>query len=256
MQDRYEHINLDDVSARIQNYLRFAPSYPVEILNTLRSDFGLNENDIIADIGCGVGYLSNLFVKESKSIHLIESREEDTAILKEVYKEDHVNIHLASAQNTPLAQESVDLILVGHAFHRFAQKPTKQEFLRIIKPNGLVCLVWQQRNLNQGFQRDYENILKSHLPHYTNITQTHMNLEAIDSFFDPYPFQVQKFPNFKIYSIDGIKGYYLSSHYSSDSSQETNQAILSEIEKTFNKHQSFNKIRFDYNTMVFIGKIK
>lgn len=257
MKDLYGNIDLETLNDRSKNYLKYAPKYPVEILNILRSDFGLNNEDVIADIGSGLGYLANLFLNESQQLYLVEKNRDNIDTLQTVFgSQKNVIIKNAIAENTNIDHESVDLILVGHSFHLFAPKPTKEEFLRIIKPNGLVCLVWHQINLEMGFQRDFEEMLKQYIPNYRNLSETHINLPSIDTFFDPYPFHFQKFPNFQIYDLEGIKGYFLSSGYTKESDFQINEAVLKEIEKLFNKHQQFNKIRFDYHTLVFIGKIR
>src|SRR5689334_8180396 len=47
-----------------------------------------------------------------------------------------------TAETTTLESQSVDLITAGQAFHWFDRDKTRQEFLRILKPNGWVVLVW------------------------------------------------------------------------------------------------------------------
>lgn len=257
MNDYYKHIDLEEVSERVRNFLLYAPDYPVEILNVLRQDFGLNKTDVIADIGSGLGFLTNLFINESDDIFMIENQEDYLKVIKSVYKQyPKVKIYENTAEKTGLARESIDLIMLGNVFHHYAPKPIKQEFQRIIKPNGLVSLIWHQKNIEIGLQRDYEKVLEQNIPNYKNLSETHINLKSIDNFFDPYPFHYQKFPNFIIYDLDGLKGHFLSSSLIHKNDDTNMQAVLKELEKIFNIHQQFGKIRFDYNTLIFIGKIK
>ncbi|MEK6222528.1 MAG: class I SAM-dependent methyltransferase [Chloroflexota bacterium] len=49
-------------SNRVDNYVKFRPSYPPEILTYLEQVVGLNKNVIIGDIGSGTGILTKLFL--------------------------------------------------------------------------------------------------------------------------------------------------------------------------------------------------
>ncbi len=42
-------------SDRVENYVRFRPGYPAEVLALLRAECGLEPNHIIADIASGTG---------------------------------------------------------------------------------------------------------------------------------------------------------------------------------------------------------
>lgn len=59
-------------SNRSDNYARFRPGYPAEVLEILRNECGLNETSVIADIGSGTGILSELFLQNGNSVVAVE----------------------------------------------------------------------------------------------------------------------------------------------------------------------------------------
>ena len=48
-------------SDRVENYIRYWPGYPEEIIPALQLDIGLMPNDVVADIGSGTGLSAQLF---------------------------------------------------------------------------------------------------------------------------------------------------------------------------------------------------
>src|SRR5207253_2218055 len=59
-------------SNRVENYVRYRPRYPREILEFLRSDCGLTPNSLIADVGSGTGFLAELFLANGNKVFGIE----------------------------------------------------------------------------------------------------------------------------------------------------------------------------------------
>ena len=53
---------------------------------------------------------------------------------------------LASATNIPLPDQSTDVILVAQGFHWFANEAALREMHRVLKPTGLVVMVWNRDN--------------------------------------------------------------------------------------------------------------
>src|SRR3954466_8235757 len=129
-------------SSRVDNYVRFRPGYPKEILATLKSECGLNARSVIADIGSGTGKLTELFLANGNPVFGVEPnqdmREAGERLLKAFPKFTSVG---ATAEETTLANASVDFIVAGQAFHWFDRARCHQEFARILKSNSWVVLV-------------------------------------------------------------------------------------------------------------------
>ena len=50
-------------SNRVENYVKYRPGYPKEVLETFREEMNLTENSVIADIGSGTGISAKVFLK-------------------------------------------------------------------------------------------------------------------------------------------------------------------------------------------------
>lgn len=63
-------------SNRVDNYIKYRPSYPKEILSFLNDEIGLSQLFAIADIGSGTGILSKLFLENGNKVFCVEPNTE------------------------------------------------------------------------------------------------------------------------------------------------------------------------------------
>src|ERR1035441_2114520 len=59
-------------SDRVENYIRYRPGYPPEVLDILRSECGLLPTHIVADIASGTGAFTRLLLDNGNSVFAIE----------------------------------------------------------------------------------------------------------------------------------------------------------------------------------------
>ncbi|HVX25359.1 MAG TPA: hypothetical protein VHB70_03400 [Parafilimonas sp.] len=55
--------NTQRFSNRVDNYVKYRPSYPTEIISFLQVEIGFNKDFIVADVGSGTGIFSEIFYK-------------------------------------------------------------------------------------------------------------------------------------------------------------------------------------------------
>src|SRR5512137_1658228 len=148
-------------SNRVADYVRYRPGYPSAIRDVLRTECGLRPGHVIADIGSGTGFLSELFLKNGNRVYGVEPNEAMRLAGEEYLASyDSFTSVNGSAEATTLDDASVDFVTAGQAFHWFDPQATRREFLRILKPGGWVLVVWNDRRVSETtFGRDYENVL-------------------------------------------------------------------------------------------------
>lgn len=97
--------------------------------------------NVVADIGAGTGLLTQHFDRRDCQIYAIEPDLEMRSIAEQYFcSSSAVKVLDACAENTTLTASSIDMIVVGNAYHRFCPEAAIAEFARILKPNGWLAI--------------------------------------------------------------------------------------------------------------------
>src|SRR4051812_12596792 len=101
-------------TTRVDNYVKYRPGYPSAIITLLETECGLNREILVADIGSGTGFLTELFLKHGNSVFGVEPNAEMRAAGERLLAKypSFVSVN-AKAEATTLPDSSVDLIVVG-----------------------------------------------------------------------------------------------------------------------------------------------
>src|SRR6267154_5222818 len=59
-------------SDRVENYVRYRPGYPPEVLQTLRTECGLSPKHVLADIASGTGIWTRELLENGNSVFGVE----------------------------------------------------------------------------------------------------------------------------------------------------------------------------------------
>lgn len=243
--------NTTRFSDRVDDYIKYRPGYPEQIIGILSNRIGLNKNSIIADIGSGTGISTNLFLKNGNKVFGVEPNKEmrEAAELTYATHSNFISIN-GTAEKTNLKELSVDIIFSAQAFHWFNSNETKKEFKRILKPGGHIVLVWNVRKESDGFQKEYESILKS-IPEYNDVTHRNITDKEIFEFFSPSSMQKIVLPNYQALDLNGIKGRLKSSSYCPKEGVQYEE-IMEKLELLFYKFEKKGFIKFEYDTKIYL----
>jgi SAM-dependent methyltransferase len=116
-------VNLDPkarFSDRVDDYRKYRPGYPPEVLNVLGERCGLGPASVVADIGSGTGILTALLLDKAASVFAVEPNSPMRAAA-EVALGSRPGFRSipGSAEATTLPDASVDLVTAAQAFHWF-----------------------------------------------------------------------------------------------------------------------------------------
>src|ERR1700757_3740111 len=103
-------------STRVADYVRYRPSYPSELLDLLHSECALRSGHVIADIGSGTGFLSELFLKNGNRVYGVEPNEAMRRAGEEYLASyDGFSSIEGSAESTTLGDSTIDFVTSGQA---------------------------------------------------------------------------------------------------------------------------------------------
>jgi SAM-dependent methyltransferase len=247
---------LNRFSNRVDNYIKFRPDYPSEILAFLKQKGFLKSDSLIADIGSGTGISAELFLKQGYNVIGVEPnkemREAGERLLSGYTNFKSVD---AMAESTGLENESVDLIIAGQAFHWFDKEKSKVEFKRILKPGGVVVLMWNDRRTDTTqFLQAYEDFIKMFATDYLQVNHKNIDEKIFNSFFEG-DYQMESFLNYQYFDLDGLKGRILSSSYMPAEGHKDFDFMMSVLKKIFTRFQDEGKVTIEYDTKLYYGEL-
>jgi len=244
-------------SSRVENYIKYRPGYPTEIIGFLQEACGLTPQSVVADIGSGTGKLTEILLKNGNTVFGVEPNAGMRAAAERLLSNYEMFKSIdGTAEDTSLRETSIDLITAGQAFHWFDPVLARTEALRILKPGGWVALIWNDRKLQSTpFLEDYEALLLRYGTDYQQVRHDKAE-HLITQFFDPGKVQIKVFPNKQIFDFDGLQGRVLSSSYTPEPDHPDFQPMIQGLKSIFEKHQSSGEVVFDYDTQVFYGQLE
>jgi SAM-dependent methyltransferase len=248
--------NTKRFSNRVEDYVKYRPHYPAEIIPFLQSAYGLSTDKLIADIGAGTGISTELFLDAGYRVIAVEPNTEMREKAIELLGDKPgFEAQDGTAEDTGLDSGSVDAIVAAQAFHWFDREQVKAEFQRILKPGGLVVLIWNERLTASAFEKEYDELIIRHGKDYRKVDHRNIDTEKIKSFFAPLPCGLKIFPNQQLFDFEGLQGRLLSSSYMPSADDEGYEAMVADLRALFDKYPEGGMIRISYETKVYVGRV-
>jgi SAM-dependent methyltransferase len=244
-------------SDRVENYARFRPGYPPQVLDLLRMECGLQPHHAIADIASGTGIFTKLLLENGNPVFAVEPnpemREAGSSLLAGY---DKLTPVAGTAEETTLSSASVDFVTAAQAAHWFDRDRARREFVRILKPGGWCVLIWnERRTAATPFLRDYEQLLLTYGTDYKEVRHERTTA-VIHEFFAPSPYQERIFDLRQQLDYEGAAGRLLSSSYAPLEDHPNHAPMMRELERIVRAHAQHGLIEFEYNTRVYYGQLE
>jgi SAM-dependent methyltransferase len=117
-------------------YERTRAGYPAELLDGLP----VAADADVLDLGAGTGKLTRVLVGRYASVTAVEPLDGMRGILERVVPE--ARALEGAAEAIPLPDGAVDALFVAQAFHWFDHDRAIPEIARVLRPGGVLALVW------------------------------------------------------------------------------------------------------------------
>lgn len=243
-------------SNRVQEYNKYRPSYPPEVLALLQSKYSLSQEHIIADIGSGTGISSEIFLKNNHMVYAVEPNKE---MRLQAQRNLSKNLKFKSvdgqAEATKLADQSIDFIVTAQAFHWFDLLATRAEFRRILKPHGVVVILFNDRlTVGSDFAEKYEQLMNDFGIDYREIKHKNRELKQsrYNEFFKDY--DEYEFPYTQHLNFEALLGRTQSSSYMPKPEHPNFTKMLKCLEGIFNSCSAGGHVDMKYATQMLCSR--
>lgn len=244
-------------SGRVHDYLRYRPGYPPALLDALLAHSNLEAGAVAADVGSGTGIFTRLLLAAGLRVYAVEPNPEMRDAAEQLFADEKTFTSVAApAEDTGLGDGSLDLITAAQAFHWFNNEAARAEFERILKADGFLALIWNKRRTEQAFQRDYDGLLRKWAPEYIEVNHMKLDDGELAGYFAAGGMQVMRFDNSQNFDFDGLLGRVKSSSYCPAEDSAAFESLQAELRVLFDRHANSGGIDFDYDTRLYIGRLR
>jgi ubiquinone/menaquinone biosynthesis C-methylase UbiE len=138
----------DDVRRRLgrsfgpvaEAYDRGRPPFPREAAAWLVG----RDAATVLELGAGTGKLTRQLVALGHDVHASEPDPDMLAVLRRNLPD--VRVSESGAEDIPLPDRSVDVVVAAQSFHWFDHDKALPEIARVLRPGGALALVWNLRD--------------------------------------------------------------------------------------------------------------
>ncbi|MGE0528624.1 MAG: class I SAM-dependent methyltransferase [Bdellovibrionales bacterium] len=241
---------------RAENYAKYRPDYPAQIVTFMTSELDLNKNSVVADIGSGTGICSELFLKNGNVVYAVEPNDKMRETAEHLLsKYPRFISQKGTAESTGLPDGIADFIVAAQAFHWFDVDAARFEFERILKTGGQVVLIWNDRRASgTPFSEAYERLLTKFGTDYQQVRHRNLDENRIQEVLGE--FECQHFLNHQDLNFESLVGRLASTSYVPNSGQPRFDEMLAELSRIFDAYNKNHQVRIEYDTRLYSSKAR
>lgn len=138
-------------------YARGRPDYPDAVGGWLTGVLGLGRGKTVIDLGAGTGKFTPRLLATAARVIAVEPVDAMRARLSADLP--GVRALAGTAEAIPLPAASVDAVVCAQAFHWFASAAALDEIRRVLRPSGVLGLIWNVRDDTPAWSRALTELL-------------------------------------------------------------------------------------------------
>ncbi len=243
--------------ARVEDYVRFRPSYAAAALDALMARAGLSAGDVVVEAGSGTGILTAQLLDRGLVVYAVEPngpmRQAAELLLG---GRDGFHSVDARAAHTGLPDACARLVVAAQAFHWFDREGVDAEFRRLLHADGWLGLLWNSHVTDAGtFTADYEDVLVAHGQAYRRETTSEQIDAELAAFYRDPSMARTEWPNPMRYDWETVFGRARSSSYAPLPEAPEFARFERSLREAFAAHQRHGAVSFDYVTALYLGRL-
>jgi SAM-dependent methyltransferase len=121
-----------------EEYERGRPGWPPQVLDLVP----VGDSATVLDLGAGTGKLTRVLAARYRRVLALEPLDELRAVLQRQVPQAEMLGGVAEA--IPLEDASVDAVFAGQSFHWFANDAAAGEIARVLRPGGVLAILWNE----------------------------------------------------------------------------------------------------------------
>ncbi|MFO0756572.1 MAG: class I SAM-dependent methyltransferase [Byssovorax sp.] len=243
-------------SDRVDNYIKYRPGYPEALIEQIARLVPDPASAACADFGSGTGILAAKLAAHFRTVYGVEPNAEMRRAGERLLAgvPNFVSVE-GTAERSGLLSASVQIVTAAQAFHWFDRDRFKAECQRILAPEGVVALVWNDRRSNTELLMIYEDLLTRYATDYNEVNHQNLGAEVIARFFGGRV-EHRTFENVQRFDLEGLLGRLDSSSYAPKPGTREHEILHRELRLAFDRLNEGGLVAFNYATELYWGKVQ
>jgi SAM-dependent methyltransferase len=127
-----------------ETYERARPDYPVAAVECILGTTGITGDTRVLDLAAGTGKLTRQLWSRGANCVALEPSEAMRKVFRQVLP--NVPLIAGTAESIPASKGSMEAVVVAQAFHWFDPPQSLAEIARVLRPEGWLALIWNERD--------------------------------------------------------------------------------------------------------------
>jgi SAM-dependent methyltransferase len=242
-------------SAKVADYLASRPDYPAPLFKALGTACDLPAGALVADIGAGTGLLTQGLLQEGYRVVAVEPnaamRKACDNLLGPIPGYRSVE---GCAEAIPLEPSSVDLVTAAQAFHWFEVGKARAECLRVLRPQGQVALVWNDRVLDDPVHTALDTIFAQFGGARRAALLAHEDRAGVAGFFGATSPREFSWPHEHRLGEEGLASLVFSRSYMPQRESPAGREVAARARQVFARHAADGVLAVRYRTIAIVGR--
>lgn len=245
-------------TGRVEAYRRYRPRYPGAVLDFLRARCGLSPRHVIADVGCGTGLSSELFLENGNPVMGIEPNGEMRAACTSVAERfPAFSVRGGTAEDTGLDDRAADFVVVAQAFHWFDLDRARAEFRRVLNPGGWAVVLWNRRQkTGDEFHERLEEIAERFGTDYEDVKARQPSDGHTRAFLGPETYISATTANAQYLDAEGLAMRFASCSYVPNEGDPGFGRMVAAIGELHGMHARDGIVELKYLTEIHAGQLR
>ncbi len=237
------------------DYAAGRPGYAPEAIGHILTNM-IQNMETVADVGSGTGIFAKEFFLRGVHTYCVEPNTDMRTEAEKMYGTNpYFHSIAASAENTGLAENSIKLITAASAFHWFDPLAFRKECIRILQPDGIVCILGNAR-VYDDFTKRQREICRRYCPAFTSFTHgMDKTLERAERFFNGN-YHIEHFAFPLSYTKEKFIRRSMSSSYAPICGTAEYDAYIKDLQELLDRCFSEDSIPVANQTIMLWGRFR
>lgn len=215
-------------------YAAARPRYAEGLLAYLADEAGLAPGALVADVGSGTGIFSEQLLDAGFRVIGVEPNDDMRMQAERALggREGYRSVR-GTADATGLPDASVDCVTAAQAFHWFDADAFKRECRRVLKPGGVVAIVYNMRDTESPYMQAFAELTRRFHPAFKGFSNG-LDEAELPAFFDGR-YEVRRWDNPQLLTREAFVARALSSSRAPREGDASYPQNLEELDALFDR---------------------